>query len=706
MIDRPLTDLADHLPRRHNTGTAVAAGFTLVEMMIAMAVTLILSAALATGFAYVGQSIKDGRGEVQLSNQLRDITDRLRDELRACTVSLDPDRQTPDQLGYFLYYEGPLTDATSSMFATDLDDVGELLLSKARYGDFDDYIAFTAVATGDNWFTGKVPRFLLDQRTAEATVETDAGFNAATDYYDPTAFAGNPWDPVVIRSKYAEIVYFASPEWDSASLPNNPRYTDTDGTNNFGSGAAIESGFPDRLRLHRRVLLIRPDLNMRHGTLRREAWNRNYDSDGDGVGVEYMLADAWPTAIVAPNALGTVKPGAAVGDAWLYGMGGVHQQCDLSLRRVLDGGTATQRVAANSLADLALPHNRFAHVRVPGNLIGLNASVTSMPVLALGPPATILAAIAASDGARLAPPPTGASASAIVTPTALSGFLRPEFVLGNDLMHVNNVGDSWCLERIGEDLIANNLIGFDVKVFDPQAVSVTTNQGFVVGSNDAGFRHALSTYIAGPAPARLMRGDFVDLAYPVLAGGALRGWGPIRLDRLSATNSPPIFTNAVTQQRAIGLLSTPFSGLAALGNAGNSYTQSLYRSGKVVTDGTGIRLFQPTFDTYTRYYETDGLIQGYVRPTFPIPPAIVIPPAIFGGGGVGTRWTTSNNANYVDWGSNGLDDNGLFGIDDPSERETLPPFLAKPTSIQIQIRLENLGNRQIKQASVLHRDAH
>ncbi len=691
MISRSILSRSScrRMPRR-----VAAAGFTLVEMMIAMTVTLILSAALATGFAYVGQSIKDGRGEVQLSNQLRDITDRLRDELRACTVSLDPDRETPEQLGYFMYYEGPLTDTTSSMFATDLDSVGDLLLSKARYGDFDDYIAFTAVATGDKWFTGKVPRFLLDQRTAEAVVENNAGFNATTDNYDPADFAGNPWAPVVIRSKYAEIVYFVSPEWDTSSLPNNPRYTDTDGLNNFGSGAAIESGFPDRLRLHRRVLLIRPDLNMRHGSLRLEAWNRRYDSDGDGVPVEFMLADAWPTAVEVPNALGTVRPGAAVDDAWLYGMGGVHQQCDLSLRRVTDGGTLTQRVAANSLADLALPHNRFAHVRVPGNLIGLNANVTSMPVLALGPPATILSALT-TDNVRLAPPPTGAGGQAAVTPTTLSGFLRPEFILGNDLMHVNNVGDSWCLERIGEDLIANNLIGFDIKVFDPQAVSFTTDQGFVVGSNDAGFRQALNNYIAAPNPVQLMRGDFVDLAYPVLAGGTLRGWVPRRLDRFSTADAPAIPVSTLTT----GLLSTSFSGVAALGTAANSYSQSLYRSGKVVTDATGVRLFQPTFDTYTRYYETDGVIQGYVRPTFGIAPAVV------GGGGVGTRWTTSNDADFVDRGSNGLDDDGYFGVDDPGERETLPPFMTKPTSVQVRIRLENLGNRQIKQASVLHRDA-
>ena len=626
--------------------------FTLVEMLIAMAVTLILSAALAKGFAFVGQSIKDGRGEVRLSNQLRDINDRLRDELDSMTVSLDPSQLDSEKLGYFLYYEGPMTDATSSIFRAELDPEGRVVLSDARYGDFDDYLAFTAVATGDKWFTGKVPRFLLDQKTAELTAMSAGGFDPAVDYYVPTAFTGDPWEPVVIRSKYAEIIYFASPEYEAASLTGTPTYIDVDG-----------NGLPDRLRLHRRVLLIRPDLNMQHGSLRAPGWNRSYG------GVDFMVADA------------------PAGNGWLYGMAPVHQQCDLSVRRVLNAnGTPTQQVAANSLADLTLPHNRFAHVRAPGPLLGLSADVTSMPVLALGPPATILNALTLS-GTRIAPPSTP-TVSPVVTPGQLSGFLRPEFVLGTDLNHPNNSNDSWGLERIGEDLIANNVLGFDVKVYDPEAVSLTTSQGLLVGPNDAGYREAMIEY--NPVSSLVMRGDFVDLAYPVLAGGSLRGWQTRPRDRLVDT-SPAISTDAMD------LLVTPFSGVLRAGT-GMTYTPSLIRSGRVLSSGTTIQLFQPAYDTFTNHYETDGLLQSYER--------LGIPAASVGGAGVGTRWTATNNPAYVDLGSNGLDDDGNFGADDAFERETLPPFIEGHAFIQVTVRLENLGNRQFKQSSVVHRDAH
>jgi type II secretory pathway pseudopilin PulG len=627
--------------------------FTLVEMLIAMTVTLILSAALAKGFAFVGQSIKDGRGEVRLSNQLRDINDRLREELDAMTVSLDTSELGSEKLGYFLYYEGPMTDATSSIFRADLDPQNRVVLSDARYGDFDDYIAFTAVATGDKWFTGKVPRFLLDQKTAELTAMAAGGFDPTVDPYVPTGFTGDPWEPVVIRSKYAEIIYFASPEYETASLTGTPAYVDVDG-----------NGLPDRLRLHRRVLLIRPDLNMQHGSLRAPGWNRSYG------GVDFMVAD--PPA----------------GNGWLYGMAGVHQQCDLSVRRVLNAnGTPTQQVAANSLADLTLPHNRFAHVRVPGNLIGLTADVTSMPVLALGPPAAILNAVTLG-GIRIAPPATPTSFP-VVTPSQLSGFLRPEFVLGNDLIHPDNPTDSWGLERIGEDLIANNVLGFDVKVYDPEAVSLTTSQGLVVGSNDAGYREALIEY--NPASSFVMSGDFVDLAYPVLAGGSLRGWQARPKDRL-------VDTSAALSNNAMSLLVTPFSGLLMSPGGGMTYTPSLIRSGRILSSGTTIQLFQPAYDTYTNYYETDGLLQGYER--------MNIPAGSVGGAGVGTRWTASNNLAYVDLGSNGLDDDGSFGADDAFERETLPPFNQGHAFIQVTVRLENLANRQFKQSSVVHRDAH
>ena len=635
--------------------------FTLVEMLIAMAVTLILVTALATGFSFVGQSIRDGRGEVQLSNQLRDITERLREELDSMTVSLRPNRGEADQLGYFMYYEGPVTDATSALFGIDTNSDGVAQLAHSRYGDFDDYLAFTAVATGDKWFTGKVPRFVLDMKTAELRGDTYDPLTSGNPY-----FGTNPLSPVMIRSKYAEIVYFASPEYDKSTLgTNTPIYVDTDGTSDIGLGSVFQNGIPDNLRLYRRVLLVRPDLNLASGQL--PTWTTS-------GGVSYMIADTWPTTTPTNN-------------AWMFGMAGVHQQCDLSLRRVQDtNGLPTQSVAANSLADLAKPHNRFAHVRVPGGLIGLNAAVTSMPVLALGPPANILNATTV-NGTRMSPPLPSSSSGPVVTPPSMAGFLRPEFVLGQDPVHTTTVGDTWGLERIGEDLLANNLLGFDVKIYDPEAVSITTSNGMVVGSNDPGFREALILHSSGS----VMRGDYVDLAYPVLAGGSLRGVGSMPLDRLQTTSAGPITSRA--------LLITPFSGVANFGGGlTDTYVESLLRSGKIVTDANQIRLFQPTFDTFTSSYETDGFVQGYVRS------GSIVTAADVGGNGIGTRWTTSNAANRVDAGRNGLDDDGSLGADDALEQETRPPFLSSAPAVRVTIRLENRDNRQLMQASVVHRD--
>jgi len=649
--------------------------FTLVEMLIAMAVTLILMTALATGFAFVGQSIRDGRGEVQLSNQLRDVTERLREELSSMSVAMRPHISGEDQRGYFLYYEGPMTDATSSLFGAEMADDGSVVLNHSRYGDFDDYLAFTAVATGDKWFTGKVPRYILDQKTAE--------LNGSS--YVSSDFAGNPWDPVVIRSKYAEIVYFVSPEYVQSTLPgtptNQPAYLDIEG-----------AGLPANLRLHRRVLLIRPDLNLTAPTvLNLEGGKYIVNRELDGK--HYMRADTWDPAT----------------NEWLYGMAVVHQQCDLSLRRIYNtAGNPTRYVAANSLSDLAKPHNRFAHVRVPGGQIGLSSNaVTSMPVLALGAPVNLLTA---QIGSMI--PATGP----VMLPTnsgvqRLSGFLRPEFVLGQDYAHPNHSDHLWGLERVGEDVVATGVLGFDVKIYDPQAASLFTSQEVVVGPNDAGYREALLEYSAlgaasGEPSSRwdnipimpITRGDFVDLCYPALAGGAVRGRSGVRLDRLQSSASGNLNDGTVQN-----LLVTPYSGFSVGSNASDSYQLPIYRSGNVLTVGNTLRLFQPTFDTYTKTYEVDGRLQGYAFTNGDATPFGGA--AFFGGLGGGSRWSNLPNPADVDRGSNGIDNNGIGGADDIGERETLPPFLTPAPAIQITLRLENRDNRQLKQISVVHRDA-
>lgn len=685
----------------------VRPAFTLVEMLVAMAVTLLMMAALARAFGFVGARIRDSRGEVELSSKLRDLTTLLSGELERCTVTLEPAKNSERPLGYFLYYEGPTTDATSSLFGARTDSDGNLALDDVRYGDFDDYVAFTAVAEGDSWFYGKVPRFVLDRKTAEV-LANDADPSNDRPYPNGSLINGTPpypadqTTPIMIRSKYAEIIYFASPEYlpdDNNSMTNPPAdlgYIDVDGDG--------PNGLPDRIRIHRRVLLIRPDLNL---TSSGRLQGGLYDIDPDPMNTlnqRFLQADTWP--IGSTTTLNT-SGNAVNADSWLFGMASVHQQCDLSVRRVLSTVTGNPglAVAANSLADLSEPHNRFAHVRVPGTQFGLGGTVSSMPVLALGQMPSILNAQTATNVVDIAPPSNSPSVAApVVRPAFLSGFLRPEFVLGEDFVHhdsnttdtspQNNFNDGWGRERRGEDVLTNNAVGFDVQIFDPGASYFTTSKPLVVGPGDAGYREAyrekLTDLAAMPTPTirQLTRGGFVDLCYPVLAGGSLRGWQPRRDDRRDATDDAGIATTN-------GYLITPFSGLRAYGgtNPVTSYQRSFFRSGRLVVDGSNrIRLFQPTFDTFTSSYERDGFRQDFRRtgtaPNFNYR---------------GTVWNESP-ATSIDLGSDGLDTNGLFGADDEDEREVLPPFPIRPEAIRITVRLENPSTRQIRQSSVVHRD--
>ncbi|MCM2371759.1 hypothetical protein [Aporhodopirellula aestuarii] len=132
--------------------------------------------------------------------------------------------------------------------------------------------------------------------------------------------------------------------------------------------------------------------------------------------------------------------------------------------------------------------------------------------------------------------------------------------------------------------------------------------------------------------------------------------------------------------------------------ASQSYANSLYRSGRLVTTGANtIALFQPAFDTFTLWYERDGVLQGRVSNSME-----------------GTRWSTTTGAS-ADLGADGLDGDGIYGggiasvagrygADDLGERETLPPFTDTPEAINVSVRLENPTTRQIRQASVTIRD--
>ena len=719
--------------------------FTLTEMMIAMAVTLLMMAALGKTFALMGESIREGRVKVSLTSQLRDITLRMNSELERCTVPINP--SSPDERGdgYFLYYEGPLSNATGTLMGHSPDTSNQNTLQDSRIGDLDDYIAFTAIAEAGNWFRGKVPRFLLDAKQSQLRGVT----------YLPSDYPGNPFDPVVITSKYAEIIYFASPEYNLApdnqnnsqsifaynnDAIGNPTYIDDD-TNSNGQA----NGIPDRVRLHRRVLLIRPDLNL--GTANNPGL-ATYSHVFGPTTVNYMVPDNWRTdsspgpgtATAPPPNVPEIKTQTVNGisrdqtsQAWLFGMAPIHQQCDLSVRRGLTpsgfssggtplvGGRPNNQVFANSLADLTKPENRFAHVRIPGTMLNTSlGDLTSMPVLACGGLPTIL-----DPTTNAAVPP---STGAVVTPGLMNGFIRPEFVLGMDHTHTDHFGDGWGIERLSEDVIASGVIGFDIQGFDESAQTFisfgpdgqpglgnvdddnnnTTDDAFesgyantddvVVGPNDAAMRELLVNSFSSTVATRAQRGDFVDLFHPFQAGGTVRGFAELNFSKHDAAVGS--FSRAHLARFTVSDLSGVNPDVIS-SNSALLYSDSLFRSGRLITAGGGVVFLQPAYDTFSDHYEHDGFYQGD-------------PGSLVGSVWYFNEGDSSQSNLTADLGSNGIDDDGFdtadlnstvdpnegsFGVDGFSEQETSAPFNTPLPAIKISIRLENTTTRQVEQMS-------
>ena len=85
-------------------------GMTLIEMLIATAVSLILMAAVAQVFAAFSGAMSNGRSILETDARLRNVARRLRDDLNGVTTQMLPPR-TPDQgEGYFEIIEGPIND--------------------------------------------------------------------------------------------------------------------------------------------------------------------------------------------------------------------------------------------------------------------------------------------------------------------------------------------------------------------------------------------------------------------------------------------------------------------------------------------------------------------------------------------------------------------------------------------------------------------
>lgn len=86
-------------------------GMTLVEMLVAMTITLIMMGVVAQLFAMMGSGMQGNRNKTELYNRLRSAAERLKMDLAGVTAPMQPPLDPGRNLGYFEYIEGKESDS-------------------------------------------------------------------------------------------------------------------------------------------------------------------------------------------------------------------------------------------------------------------------------------------------------------------------------------------------------------------------------------------------------------------------------------------------------------------------------------------------------------------------------------------------------------------------------------------------------------------
>jgi len=217
-------------------GRRRASGFTLVEMLVAMAVTLILIFALAQAFAIVGESISQGRATIELAGGLRSVASQLQEDLRGITVPARPWTDDGWAAGYLQIVEGPertRLPSTDGDWDADGTSNTDPSLTNTVFGDLDDILAFTTQ-------------------------------NAKTPFVGQ--YVDSSGNVQVTQSSLAEVVWWI--QYDDR-YPSDPE--EANGTLDADENFVI----------YRRAMLIRPDLNNASGYFKQ--WTVSDDAPAPSV---------------------------------------------------------------------------------------------------------------------------------------------------------------------------------------------------------------------------------------------------------------------------------------------------------------------------------------------------------------------------------------------------------------------------------------
>ncbi|MBM3998164.1 MAG: hypothetical protein FJ297_01250 [Planctomycetes bacterium] len=506
-------------------------GVTILELLIAMTVSLVVVYAMIGQFNVVVTQVAEGRSSVELSGQLRGSTTILQSDLRGVTAPARTSMASDAGLGYFEYGEG-LGHDTGPLAVFTAGAWTDPPVADTSFGDFDDYLAFTSHSV----------KYPFVGQYAGATID----------------------------SHHAEVVWWTY--WNDADADGQPR--------------------PGELMLHRRPLLVRPDLGVVF-----DLTSSNLLTMWDSLKTFYDTNDVSTHPVVT----------------W-------------------SGGNMRVQLWANSMADLTRRENRFCHHPI----LALNR--TNNTVVALNPHY-----------------PFDIQRNDVALNTGALPALNTAIQVGT---------------QTGEDVIQANLLAFDVKAYDPHVPLLASQSGQdVLHPSDPGYGR--------PGPSGLNEtpismGGFVDLYYMRYVLPRMSGFPTWAVQPLTS-----VYGTGLTSEYASRFSGPPafhdLNGNALWGIANEPFQGSAF----------------PVYDTWSFHYEQDGIDQDR---------------AVNRADGVDLPSLAATYAwrGTVDQGMDGLDNDGIQGVDNPSERETQPPYAAPLRGIRVEIRVIEADARNVKQLGISH----
>ena len=188
-----------------------ATAFTLIEMLVALAVTLVMMAAVVNLFANISGSVRNRRAVIEISGQLRQVRLRMARDLAGATCDATTWQQPAENRGYIEILEGRLSDKVPSSLLLDKDGDGQpfdgfdvatsqvpssqvidpdagMVTDGRALGDWDDVLALTVRSEAEP-FTMKTdngtPNDNSDDKVVESTLAEVVWFAGEDDEGDP-----------------------------------------------------------------------------------------------------------------------------------------------------------------------------------------------------------------------------------------------------------------------------------------------------------------------------------------------------------------------------------------------------------------------------------------------------------------------------------------------------------------------------------------